>query len=433
MEYQKTANLTDDNTLNQPSKFRTRNWIEINDESRGAYNVNSQIKFKTTMLKSSLCDYSDAYILVKGTITVNNTAAQGAAANNTNKKVIFKNCAPFTNCISEINNTQIDNAKDIDIVMPMYNLIEYSDNYAKTTGSLWQYCKDIPARNVNDEIIVFDGNNLTDSFNFKVKIIGQTGNDGTKDVEIMVPLKYLSNFWRTLEMPLINCEVNLILTWSSTCVLIATGNQNQAARFAITDTKLYVPVVTLSTQQNTKFLQQLKSGFKRVINWNKYLSKPELLAQNPNLNHLVKPSFQGVNRLFVLAFENDNHRRSDERYYLPTVGIKDYNIMINGENFFDQPIKSNKVTYDNIRKIATGQGDDYTTACLLDYPYFKDTYKMIAVDLSKQQALDADPRGIQQMYFTANLDRAGNTRVYFILEEAKETILDFSQGTVKVL
>ena len=198
MEYQKIVNLIDDNTLNQPSKFRTRNWVEINDESRGAYNVNSQIKFKTTMLKSSLCDYSDAYILVKGTISINNTAAQGAAANNTNEKVIFKNCAPFTNCISEINNTQIDNAKDIDIVMPMYNLIEYSDNYAKTTGSLSQYCKDIPARNAaNDEIIAFDANNLTDSFKFKAKITGQTGDDGTKDVGIMVPLKYLSNFWRT--------------------------------------------------------------------------------------------------------------------------------------------------------------------------------------------------------------------------------------------
>ena len=124
----------------------------------------------------------------------NNTVAQGAAANNTNKKVIFKNCGPFTNCISEINNTQIDNAKDIDIVMPMYNLIEYSDNYAKTTGSLWQYCKDIPARNANDEIVIFAENNTTDSFNFKAKITDQTGNDGTKDVEIIVPLKYLSNF-----------------------------------------------------------------------------------------------------------------------------------------------------------------------------------------------------------------------------------------------
>ena len=258
MEYQKIANLIDDDASNQPSKFRTRNWIEINDESRGAYNVNSQIKFKTTMLKSSLCNYRDAYILVKGTISVNNTAAAGAAVNNNNEKVIFKNCAPFTNCISEINNTQIDNAKDIDIVIPMYNLIEYSDNYAKTTGSSWQYCKDIPARNANDEIIVFDLNNVTDSFNCKVKFTGQTGNNGRKNVEIMVPLKYLSNFWRTLEMPLINCEVNLILTWSSTCVLIATGVPNQAATFAITDTKLYVPVVTLSTQENTKFFQQLK-------------------------------------------------------------------------------------------------------------------------------------------------------------------------------
>ena len=431
MEYQKIANLIDD-TPNQPSKFRTRNWVEINDESRGTYNVNSQIKFKTIMLKSSLCDYSDAYILVKGTISVDDTAADDAI-NNNNRKVIFKNCAPFTNCISEINNTQIDNAKDIDIVMPMYNLMEYSDNYAKTTGSLWQYCKDIPARNNNNEIVVFTGNNLTDSFNFKAKITGQTGDDGTKDVEIKVPLKYLSNFWRTLEMPLINCEVDLILTWSSTCVIVSTGNANQAATFAITDTKLYVPVVTLSTQENTKFLQQLKSGFKRVINWNKYLSKPELLAQNPNLNYLVEPNFQGVNRLFVLAFENDNHRSSTRRYNLPTVEIKDYNIMINGENFFDQPIKNNKVTYANIRKIAIGQGGDYTTGCLLDYPYFADTYKMIAVDLSKQPALDADPRAIQQINFTANLDRAGNTRVYFILEEAKEAILDFSQGTVKVL
>ena len=135
MECQKIANLIDD-ASNQPSKFKTKNWVEINYESRGTYNVNNHIKLKTTMLESSLCDYSDAYILVIGTITVNNTTATGADANNTNKNVIFKNCAPFTNCISEINNTQVDNAKDIDIVMPMYNSIEYSDNYSKTSGSL---------------------------------------------------------------------------------------------------------------------------------------------------------------------------------------------------------------------------------------------------------------------------------------------------------
>ena len=148
---------------------------------------------------------------------------------------------------------------------------------------------------------------------------------------------------------------------------------------------------------------------------------------------MVEPRFQGVNRLFVLVFENDTQRTSHYGYYLPNVPLKIYNIMINGENFFDQPIQNDKVTYKNIRKIATGQGDDYTTACLSDYPYFKDTYKMIAVDLSKQRALDADLRANQQIYFTANLDRAGNIRIYIILEEAKETKLDFSQGTVKVL
>ena len=238
----------------------------------------------------------------------------------------------------------------------------------------------------------------------------------------MVPLEFLSNFWKTLEMPLINCEVNLMLTWSADCVIVSTDVANQIATFAITNTKLYVPVVTLSTKDNAKLLEQINSGFKRVINWNKYLSKPELLAQNPNLNHLVEPSFQGVNRLFVLAFENDAQRTSSKGYYLPNVEIKNYNVMINGENVFEQPIKDNKVTYENI---ATGRGHDYTTGCLLDYAYFKDSYKMIAVDLSKQQALDADPRAIQQINFTANLDRAGNTRIYFILEEAKETKLDF--------
>ena len=279
----------------------------------------------------------------------------------------------------------------------------------------------------------FENGNLSDSLNFKAKITGQTGNGGTKNVETMIPLKYLSNFWRTLEMPLINCEVNLILTWPSTCVIVSTNIANQGAKFTITNTRLYVPIITLSTQENAKLLQQLKSGFKKVINWNKYLSKPELLARNPNLNYLVEPSFQGVNRLFVLAFEGDEQRTSARRYYLPTAEIKGYNVLINGKNFFNQPIKNDKITYENIRKIATGQGDNYTTGCLLNYQYIKDYYKMIAIDLSKQQALDADPRAIQQINFTANLDRARNTRIYFILEEAKEIISDFSQGTVKVL
>ena len=156
------------------------------------------------MLKSNLCDYSGAYILAKETITITGDVA-AKQGDEKNKGVIFKNCAPFTKCISRINGTDIHNAQDIDIVMPMYNLIEYSDNYAKTSGSLYQYYRDDPNDNITQ----------SESFKSKIKITGKTPAAGnTKDVEIIVPLKYLSNFWRTLEMPLINCEVELILTWS---------------------------------------------------------------------------------------------------------------------------------------------------------------------------------------------------------------------------
>ena len=254
MEYQKIANLLN-SASNKPSKFRARNWVKINDDIRGAYSPNKQIRFKTAMLRSSLCDYSDAYILVKGNISVNNTAAEGDAANNTNKKVLFKNCAPFTSCLSKINNTQIDSAEYIDIVILMYNLIEYSDNYLKTSGSLWHYCKEIPAVNNGGDIVDFNGANATGSFNFKTKITGQTDNGRRiNNVEIIVPFKYLSNFWRTLEMPSINCEVELILTWSAVCVINYTDAANQVPTFKVTETNLYVPVVTLSLQDNAKLL-----------------------------------------------------------------------------------------------------------------------------------------------------------------------------------
>ena len=144
-----------DNTTNQPSKFRTRNWVEINDESKGRYH-NSNIRFKTSIVRSNLCDYSDAYILFKGTITVPNTAAAGAAVNDSNKKVIFTNCPPFTDWMTEINNTQVDDAHKIDVVMPpMYNLLEYNYAYSNTATSLWQYYRDEPTLNNNDDVIDF--------------------------------------------------------------------------------------------------------------------------------------------------------------------------------------------------------------------------------------------------------------------------------------
>ena len=172
-------------------------------------------------------------------------------------------------------------------------------------------------------------------------------------------------------------------------------------------------------------MQQLKSGLKTTFNWNKYQSKVTVQEQNRYLDFLIDPSFQIVNRPFVLSFENNGGRTSYTRYYLPLVEIKGYNVMIYIRNFFDQPVKCNLITYDNIRKIATGQEDDSTTGCLLGYPYFKNYHKMIAINLSKQQTLDADSKAIQEINFTANLDRAGNTTIFFIIEGVKESILNF--------
>ena len=217
-------------------------------------------------------------------------------------------------------------------------------------------------------------------------------------------------------MPLINCEANVILTWSTDCAMIYTDVANQVPTFKITETNLYVQFKIIQNYYT------IKIWFWRNNQLEWMSIKTRIVNTKSKLNHLVEPSFQGVNRLLVLALENDAQRTSSKRYYLLNVEIKDYNVMIDGKNFFDQIVKNNKVTYDNIRKSSTGQGDDYTTGCLLDYIYFKNYCKMIAVDLSKQQVPDADPKAIQQINFTANLDRAGNTRIYFILEEAKETV-----------
>ena len=196
-----------------------------------------------------------------------------------------------------------------------------------------------------------------------------------------VALKYLSNFRITLEM-----IINLILTWSITCFIIDNPIAGQERTFTIIDTNLYVPVITLSIQDNAKLLQQLKSGFKRTINWNKYELKLTVQEQNQYLDSVINPSFQRVNRLFVLSFQNNGSRTSYTIYNLPLVEVNCYNIVIDGRYFFEQPVKNNFITYDNIWKIATGEGDDYTTGCLLDYNYFNSYYKMTAIDLSKQQA-----------------------------------------------
>ena len=233
----------------------------------------------------------------------------------------FKNTAPFISCISKINNTLIDNAEDLDIVMPMYNLIEYSKNYRKTTGNLWNYYRDEPNSGFDGE-----GNNRinysikdSESFNYKTSITRKLGGNNIEkdDVKIVVSLKYLSNFWRTLDMPLINCRMSLTLTWYNNCVLttratrdaaaaqgsnpaVAEIDSPTAATFKIKDCKLQVPVVTLSAENDNKILEQLKTGFKITIKWNKYRSEMSNETKSNNLNYSIDPTFTNAHRLFVL-------------------------------------------------------------------------------------------------------------------------------------
>ena len=322
--------------------------------------------------------------------------------------------------------------------MPMYNLIEYSDNYSDTSGSLWSFKRDEMINNAD----------VSNDDNAPANVIGNTVADGAnrkkEGVKIAVLLKYLSNFWRSLEMPLINCKIEVSLKWIENCIL---SNAGTAATFKITDTNLYVPIVTLKTEGNTKLSKLLSHGFKRSVYWNKYKAIDNILVQIAAINEekyireLLDSSYQGVKRLFVLTYndtESDNKGSVDscKKYFLPRVKIENYSIEIDGRNFYDQPVNDPIKQYDEIRKISTGQGDDYRTGCLLDFSYFEKNYRLTAVDLSKQNALDADSRAIQQIIFTGKIKAPiANTTViiYYILEQSKETIIEFFKGTTKVL
>ena len=206
--------------------------------------------------------------------------------------------------------------------------------------------------------------------------------------------------------------------------------------FTITDAKLSIPVVTLSIEDNTILTKLLSEGFKRSVYWNKYKVIPNKIQNADDyIRELLDASYHGVKRLFVLFYGNagDDLVRADSRrrYFLPRIKIENYNIEIDGRNFYDQPINDSIKQYDEIRKVSTGQGDDYTTGCLLDFAYFEKKCRLIAADLSKEKALDADPRVIQQIIFTVEASK--NTAIYYIIEQSKETILGFSKGTTNKL
>ena len=442
MEYDKINNLLLSEESEKLSKFVTREYVKVNSLS-GTYNKNKSIRFKTPMLRSNLCDYSDAIILVKSTITVTANRDNNNANNIRNKRnrlLILKNNAAFVSFITRINSELIEDAEDLDIVMPMYNLLEYRKNYRKAIGSFYNYYRDELGGNDNNN----DDNIVnSDTFRYKNKITGNTYNvaagaegyivnkNGTQKTELAIPLKYLGNFWRALNIPLISCEVYLELKWNKNCVItslerrqvdagppIVRDNAPTGATLAIDKCKLYIPVVTLSKDDEIKLLTNLISGFKREIKWNKYRSQMSIEAANNNLNVLIDPTFTNVNRVFVLAYRNADNRQSYSRFYLPNVMVKNYNVIIDKLAFFDLPIKTEEKAYEKIIDIS--RNNEYTTGNLLDYDYFKKYYKLIAIDLSKQQLLQENEDLIQQINFIGRLEQAANV---FIIIEKKENII----------
>ena len=424
MENQKIINLLD-KTDTDSKHFATKKWYIINDENNTNYGVNKDtgadnpgtIKYDTRVLKPNLCDYTEAYILIDGTIR--------AAAANANTRLALKNCAPFIKCNLEINDEHVDTGENLDITMPMYNLIEYSDNYQDSSATLYQYKRDEPqeANAIND--LTTD---TSSSFKYKVSLLGNpviVGNITKRSVKVVVPLKYLSNFFRSLDMPLINCKIKLNLTWKKECVL---SNQDGAAVIIINDTKVYIPVVTLSKEDNKDFIKQQNKGFQRSIYWNEYKTKE--INENADANVFkyidLDPSFQGVNRLFVMAYNRENGqptRNGQRKYYLPRIDLEKYNVIIDGKIFYDNPIESDIEKYRELKKVMIGKGEDYTTGYLLDFNYFDKHYKLVAVDLSKQKELDADPTAIQEIEFKCMLGT--NSTIYWVIEKSKETILEF--------
>ena len=316
----------------------------------------------------------------------------------------------FVSCITRINGELIEDADYLDIVMPMYNLLEYSKNYRKATASLYNYYADELSDDADDNN--FDNIKVVNpnTFKYNNKITSNTYNvdagaqdydvikNGKRDIELAIPLKYLGNFWRALNIPLISCEVSLELKWNKNCVVtsleerqvdagppVVRDNAPTGATLAINDCKLYITIVTLSKDNEIKLLTNLKSGFKREITWNKYRSQITTEAININLNILIDPTFTNVNRLSVLAYQNADDRQSYSQFYLPKVMVKDYNVIIDKLAFFDLPIKTEEEAYERIIDIS--RNNEYITGNLLDYDYFKKYYKLIAIDLSKQQVL----------------------------------------------
>ena len=322
--------------------------------------------------------------------------------------------------------------------MPMYNLLEYSKNYSMI---ITKY---------SDNKINSNKTITSKSFECKTKLIGNTLNSNNiLKAEFFVPLKYFSNFWRSLDLPSINCEIELKLSCSKECIIsemsitpAVSGNlnvnppfpdvaaiQTTGTTFQINNAKLYVPFVTFSVNDNIKFLENSKQGFKRTISWNKYRSEKTTQPKNNNLDYLIDPTFRNINRLFVLSFKNGNDNptsNSFDEYYKTLVEIKDFNALIDYKPFFDQPLKNKQEGYEKL--IEMSKNDNYTTENLLDFSSHQNYFKLIDIDLSVQANMSIP----QQINFPGKLKEDDHATMFFVSQNQQKIILNFSLDSLIV-
>ena len=416
--------------------------VYINDQNNGQYgedDINDNtIKIDTEAVKPFLCDYSDAYILVTGDITV--------VGGDVNTKVAFKNCHPFIKCKIHLNDTHVEDSNNLDLIMNLYNLIEYSDNYSDSAASLYNFKRQEPLAN-NANSTVADSSSFkyksdllrypsNSTVNNNVRALPANTNPEWKNAQVIVPLKYISSFFRSLELPLINTKLYIELNYTKNSV-ISTVDAANSTTFKITKTELHVLVITLKIEDNNKLNQLLDTEFKRKVYWNEYKSKIETITQADNdlsyKRSLLDAAIPGVNRLFVMGFPNAPIRISHRQCFLPSLNIKDYNVLIDGRNFYDQNISDDFKKYEELRNVMIGRGEDYTAGSLLDYEYWKNNYKLTCCDLSKQTVLDSNPKANEQVEFVYKLDNnTENAQILTVLEKKQEANLEFSKWTVKV-
>ena len=427
--YNKINNLIGNNDLF--SKYIEKNYVEIFPLNNN-FNSNKPTWFKTSILRNSICDYADSYIIVTANFKLisnfntgnANEILQGKRLRVRNKNISFKNIAPFLKCIDKINGVEIDNAEDLDIVMNMYNLIEYSNNLTKTYESLFNFSRE----EKNDQAL---SSVNSKSFKFKTSIYGKSPNDDsintTNEKKIVIPLKHLSRFFRKLNIPLINFEIELILSYEESCALVGVSNNNPLSTdFKIGDAKLYILVLKLNKNAEIKLYELMKNGFEKEIKWYRYECNIIKENNNNNLNVLIDPLVKNVNGLFVLGYsinnDNNDNRYVFNDYYLPKLFSNECNMLVNNSPIYSIPISDKKELYEKI----VNKFDNMSGNCFDEY--FRDNFVIHMFDLG-----DYSKNENIQINFIGKIIGENNGMNMYILEKITTTTFKFNLNSLEIV